>query len=347
MIPLSWSEVHFAQTWAFAVVALVLLAPALGAAVRSWIGRRSAADADFVSPEMRDALMDLEPGQVSFTRTVGALYWLCALFLALALTRPQWGVIEETVHRKGLDILIAIDVSSSMRAEDVAPSRMENARQELAFLVEELQGNRIGLIGFAGASFLFCPLTTDTDAVEMFLDEMTIEAVPLPGTALGDAIRRAIETFKLSEQSQSGGSKVLLLLTDGEDHESQPVEAAKAASKAGIVIDTIGLGTAEGGFIPDPQTGDVVRDESGNKVLSKLEGAILKEIAESTGGVYMRLDESKNGLTSYLETLRRRETRSLGETVDVRRHERFPYFLVISALAFMLALVLEEWDKRR
>lgn len=346
MLPLSWNEVHFAQPWAFAVVALIALAPALAAILRSWFHRRTAVDAEFVSPEMRQTLLDHEPGQVTFVRTVGGLYWLCALFLGLALTRPQWGVIEETVQRRGLDVVIAIDVSSSMRAEDVKPSRIQNAQQELAFLVEELKGNRVGLVGFAGAAFPFCPLTLDTDAVEMFLDELTIEAVPVPGTAIGEAIRTGIATFEMGDKTE-GGSKVLLLLTDGEDHESQPLEAAEAAKKAGVIIDTIGLGTAEGGLIPDPQTGDVVRDQSGNSVLSKLDGGVLKQVSEITGGTFMRLDESKDGLTSYLATLKKRETRSLGETVDVRRHERFPYFLVISAAAFLLALTLEEWEKRR
>jgi Ca-activated chloride channel family protein len=347
MLPLSWSEVHFAQPWAFAVVLLVILAPAVAAVLRHWLDRRTTADAEFVSPEMRESLLDHDPGQVTFVRTVSVLYWMCALFLSLGLTRPQWGVVEQTVHQRGLDVVIAIDLSSSMRAEDVAPSRIENARQELAFLVEELKGNRIGLVGFAGSAFLFCPLTMDTDAVELFLEEMTIEAVPVPGTAVGEAIRTGIKTFELSDQNGEGGSKVLLLLTDGEDHESQPIEAAREAKKAGVIIDTIGLGTVNGGLIPDPQTGDVVKDDSGNSVLSKLDGKVLQEVSEITGGSFMRLDESKDGLTSYLNTLRKRETRSLGQTVDVRRHERFPYFLIVAAAAFLLALILEEWDKRR
>jgi Ca-activated chloride channel family protein len=346
VIPLSWSEVHFAQPWAFPVLLLVLLAPLFSLLLRGYFQGRSN-QADFVSPKMREALLDQDLARVTFARTSSALYWLCALFLALALTRPQWGVIEQTIKQQGLDVLIAIDVSASMAAEDVTPSRMENARQELAFLVEELKGNRIGLMGFAGASFLFCPLTTDTDAVEMFLDEMTIEAVPIPGTSVGDAIRRAIGTFEISDSGGQGGSKVLLLLTDGEDHESQPVEAAKEAAKAGIVIDTIGLGTPAGSYVPDPKSGDLVRDENGNPVLSQLDGRVLKEVAEVTGGMFMRLHESRDGLTSYLNVLRKRETRALGESVDVRRQERFPYFLIVSALAFMLALILEEWDKRR
>lgn len=346
MLPLSWSDVHFAQPWAFALVALVALSPALAVLLREWLNRRSSEN-DFVSAEMREALFDDHTDRVTFVRTVSVLYWLCALFLALALTRPQWGVIEETVQRRGLDIVIAIDLSSSMRAEDISPSRIENARQELAFLVEELAGNRIGLVGFAGSAFLFCPLTMDTDAVELFLEEMTIEAVPVPGTAVGDAIRTAVKTFEIGDKNAQGGSKVVLLLTDGEDHESEPIEAAKEAAKAGVMVDTIGLGTVEGGPIPDPESGDFLRDDSGNIVLSKLDGRVLQEVSKLTGGTFMRLDASKDGLTSYLKTLQKRETRSLGETVDVRRHERFPYFLLISAAAFLLGLILEEWDKRR
>jgi Ca-activated chloride channel family protein len=346
MLPLSLSDIHFAQPWAFVLVLLVILAPGMAALSRAFTARRRS-DNDFVSPEMREALLDHDTARVTFARTAAVLYWLCALLLSLALTRPQWGVIEETVHQQGLDIVIAIDLSSSMRAEDVKPSRIENARQELAFLVDELKGNRIGLVGFAGSAFLFCPLTLDTDAVELFLDEMTIEAVPVPGTALGQAIRTAAATFELGAKDDQGGSKVLLLLTDGEDHESDPVGAAKEAAKKGIIIDTIGLGTAEGSYIPDPEHGDFVKDENGQTVLSKLDGRVLEEISKTTGGTFMRLDASKDGLTSYLKTLQRRQTRSLGEKTDVRRHERFPYFLMLSAGAFMLALILEEWDKRR
>lgn len=345
MLPLSLNDIHFAQPWAFAVVLLVLLSPLLALGASSWI-RKQSRETDFVSSEMRELLYEKDAGRAAFTRAVSVLFWLTALFLAIALTRPQWGLLEETVERRGLDIVIAIDLSTSMRAQDVKPSRIENAREELAFLVDELKGNRIGLVGFAGSAFLFCPLTLDTDAVELFLDEMTIEAVPVPGTSLGDAIRTALKTFKLGGDS-SEGSKVLLLLTDGEDHESQPVEAAKEAAKAGVIIDTVGLGTLAGGEIPDPVSGQAVRDESGQSVLSKLDGTVLEEVARVTGGQFMRLDASKDGLTSYLTMLKKRQTRSLGETTDVRRHERFPYFAGLAAVMFLLALILEERDKRR
>ena len=191
MIPLSWDEVYFAQKWAFWLVALVAVSP-LVFRLLDQIQKTQSGSRDFVSPTMHDKLLSDGTQKARFQPWANGLMWASALLVALALTRPQWGLLEQTVQQKGLDIVIAVDLSSSMRATDISPSRIENARRELAFLVEELKGNRIGLVGFAGSAFLFCPLTLDTDAVELFLDEMTIEAVPVPGTALGGGGQRHI-----------------------------------------------------------------------------------------------------------------------------------------------------------
>lgn len=345
MIPLSWDEIVFAQPWAFILVGLVLATPALFRLALLAL-HRADSGGSFLSEEMHRRLLDDGVQRARFQPWANAFVWLSALFLALALTRPQWGLLEETVEQKGLDIVIAIDLSSSMRATDISPSRIENARRELAFLVEELRGNRIGLVGFAGSAFLFCPLTLDTDAVDLFLDEMTIEAVPVPGTALGEAVRVARQTFELGESS-GGGSKVLLLLTDGEDHESQPVEQAKQAAEDGIIIDTIGIGTPDGAIVPDQSGGGVVRDESGQAVVSKLDGSTLKEMAELTGGMFLRFDSSTEGLDNYLARLKQRETRNFGSKTEVQRQERFELFLGLAAGLFLLALILEEVEKRR
>lgn len=345
MMPLSWDEVYFAQPWAFALVALVLLLPAAFAALKVAL-RQSHLDQEFVSPAMREYLIRDGSVRTRLHPYASLFFWLTALLVALALTRPQWGLLEQTVQQKGLDIVIAVDLSASMRANDLRPSRIENAQRELAFLAEELQGNRIGLVGFAGSAFLFCPLTLDTDAVELFLDEMTIEAVPVPGTALGDAIEVATETFKMGDPNDQAGSKVILLLTDGEDHESAPLEAAKKAAEAGIIIDTIGLGTPDGTTIPDAY-GGVVRDERGEPVTSKLDGSVLKEMAELTGGMFLRIDSESDGLDSYLARLRQRQTRDFGSKTEVQRQERFGLFLALAALGFILALLIDEVEKRR
>lgn len=344
MMPLSWDEVHFAQPWAFALVVLVALSPLIYRIVEASL-HKSHHHKQFLSPHMHDLLLDDGEERARLQPWANALVWLSALFLAVALTRPQWGLMKETVQQQGLDIVIAVDLSSSMRATDLKPSRIENARRELAFLVEELKGNRIGLVGFAGSAFLFCPLTLDTDAVDLFLDEMNIEAVPVPGTALGDAVRVSLETFEMGEK-QGSGSRVILLLTDGEDHESRPLEYAKKAAEKGIIIDTIGIGTPDGALVPDP-FGGAVRDETGEPVRSKLDGATLKEMAETTGGMFLRFDSATDGLDSYLQRLRQRETRNFGSKTEVLRKERFTLFLGLAAALFLIALVLEEVDKRR
>lgn len=344
MMPLSWDEVYFAQPQAFWLVALVILIPLAFRLVDFGIEQRSHTK-QFLSPTMHEFLLDDGESRARFQPWANLLLWFSAILVALALTRPQWGLLEQTVQQQGLDIVIAVDLSASMRATDLAPSRIDNARRELAFLVAELNGNRIGLVGFAGSAFLFCPLTLDTNAVELFLDEMTIEAVPVPGTALGDAVRVALQTFELGEET-STGSKVILLLTDGEDHESLPLDYAKKAAEKGIIIDTIGIGTPEGAIIPS-ESGGLVRDDRGEPVRSKLDGATLKEMAELTGGMFLRFDSSSDGLDSYLERLRKRETRNFGSKTEVLRQERFPLLLALAAFFFLLALILEEVDKRR
>ncbi len=343
-MPLSWDEVYFAQPWAFWLVGLVVLLPVLFRLASEAV-HKGQSEASFVSPKMHELLLDDGTHIARFQPWANLLLWGTALLIALALTRPQWGLLEQTVQQAGLDIVIAVDLSSSMRATDLSPSRIENARRELAFLVDELRGNRIGLVGFAGSAFLFCPLTLDTDAVEIFLDEMTIEAVPVPGTALGDAVKVAIQTFKMGDQDQAG-TKIILLLTDGEDHESKPLEFAKQAAEEGIVIDTIGIGTPDGAVIPNPY-GGLVKDQSGEPVLSKLDGSTLQEMSNLTGGMFLRIDSSSNGLDSYLAQLRKRETRNFGSKTEVLRQERFPLFLGLAAILFILALVFEEIDKRR
>lgn len=344
MIPLSWDEIVFAQPWAFVLVLLVLFLPVL-LPLFDRFSHRGQPSGRFLSDAMHDRLLDDGEEKTRLQPWANLAAWMCALCVALALTRPQWGMTEETIQQRGLDIVIAIDLSSSMRATDIAPSRIENARRELAFLVEELKGNRIGLVGFAGSAFLFCPLTLDTDAVDLFLSEMNIEAVPVPGTALGDAVRVASDTLE-SGDSKSEGSKIILLLTDGEDHESHPIEQAKKAAEKGIIIDTIGIGTPDGAIVPDPN-GGIVRDDRGQPVVSKLDGSTLKQMAELTHGMFLRFDSSTSGLDTYLSRLKARETRNFGSKTEVQRQERFEIFLALAAILFLVALTLEEVDKRR
>lgn len=208
------------------------------------------------------------------------------LLLTVALSGPQWGSRMVEVRRQGLDVLIALDVSRSMLAEDVKPNRLQRAQQELTSLIDHLKGDRVGIIAFAGNAQIACPLTTDYEAAKMFLNYLTPDSITIPGTSIGDAIRLAVSTYPKGSE----GFRVLVLLTDGEDHHSNPEEAAQAAKAAGIRILSIGFGTPAGEPIPiRDDAGRVtgyIKDAAGKSVVSKLGESLLKEITETTQGVY-------------------------------------------------------------
>jgi Ca-activated chloride channel family protein len=248
-----------------------------------------------------------------------------------------------TIERRGIDVVLAVDCSSSMNAEDVKPSRLAVAKRELGQLATELDGNRLGLVGFAGTAFSFCPLTLDVSATQLFLDQLDTNAMPVPGTSLGDAIHTSMQSFPAGDPNK----KVILLLTDGEDHHSDPLGAAKDAARAGIVIDTVGIGNSNGEPIPETlengQSG-FVRDASGQVVMSRLDEASLKQIAKLTGGIYTHVDGTQaDALAPVVAAIGGTERHRLQETVQRRHVERFQVLL----LAAIVLLGLERWMTTR
>lgn len=199
----------------------------------------------------------------------------------ITLARPQLGCVWEDVHRRGVDIFVVLDVSDSMLAEDIDPSRLERAKRELIDFMNILEGDRIGLIVFAGSSFIQCPLTLDYNAIQMFVDTISTNSVPAKGTSIGSAIKIALDAFNRSAESSS---KAIILITDGEDHMGQVIEMAKEAKKQNVIIYAIGIGSGQGGYIPD--TLGFRKDLTGKVILTKPNFDQLKEIARITGGVY-------------------------------------------------------------
>ncbi|MCK5513335.1 MAG: VWA domain-containing protein, partial [Deltaproteobacteria bacterium] len=196
-----------------------------------------------------------------------------------ALTRPQWGFHWEEIKRVGVDVMVAIDVSESMLAEDVKPNRLERAKREVIDLIEMMEGDRIGLIAFAGTSFVQCPLTLDYGACKMFLDYIDTDLIPVPGTAIAEAIRTSLKSFNKRERK----SKALIIITDGEDHEGEPIDAAKEAKKEGIKIFTIGVGREGGAPIPlKDGSGGFKKDRKGDMVITHLDEITLQKIALET-----------------------------------------------------------------
>jgi Ca-activated chloride channel family protein len=257
-------------------------------------------------------------------------------FLVLALARPQWGERTEEVVRTGVDVFIALDTSLSMDATDIAPSRLEKARHIAASLIDRLQGNRVGLIVFAGSAFVQCPLTLDDGAARIFLDSVSTGAVAETGTNLASAIDAARRGF-VSKESKY---KVVVLLTDGEQHEGDPMEVAEQARQEGVVIHTIGVGTAAGDPIPirdaRGEITDYKRDEAGQPVLSRLDEDSLSRIALATGGEYYRASDEESEVEKIADLVASMEGKELSAQLFTRYEERY-YWPLGFAVAFLIA----------
>jgi len=298
----------------------------------------------FADTELWDRLM---PDVHRRRQTFKFLLLLAAVGLLLtSLLRPRWGFHWEEIKRKGVDIIVAIDVSESMLAEDIQPDRLERAKREITDLVGMLRGDRVGLIAFAGAAFLECPLTLDYGSFRIFLDYLDTELIPVPGTAIGEAIQTAIRSFSTERRT----SKALILITDGEDHPGQAEKAAEAAKEKGIRIFTIGIGSEEGAPIPLPGgKGDFKKDRKGQVVLSKLQETALQKIALTTGGSYVRSVSGDMDLKKiYEEEIRgKMEAGELKSTKKRRWEERFQWFLFGSILLLALESILPDRKRPR
>ncbi len=265
--------------------------------------------------------------------------WLAALaFLALALARPQWGFRWEEVHRRGVDVLILLDTSRSMLATDVRPDRLQQARWGIRDFVRALRGDRVGLVAFAGASFLQCPLTTDYAAFLMTLDDVRVGSVPLGGTAIRRALDTALDTFL----KQATGERVVLLITDGEDHEGNPLALVEALREEEVRVYAIGVGTPDGELLPAPEgAAGFQKDAAGHVIKSSLREDVLARLAAETGGVYVRAAPGDLGL----EKLHREHLAQLArDESDTRRFKRWEdragWFLGAALLLLAVEAVL-------
>ena len=271
----------------------------------------------------------------------------CAFFLLiLAAMRPQWGFHWEEVKRQGIDILVALDTSNSMLAEDVKPSRLERSKLAIKDLVGKLKGDRIGLIAFAGSAFLQCPLTTDYNGFILSLDGVSADIIPRGGTSISSAIKEAIKVLKDEPES----FRVLILITDGEDHEGNPLQWAELAKKNKIRIFCIGIGTPEGEliYVQNGQSrGAFLKDREGNVVKSKLSEAVLEKIALLTKGAYVHATGAEFGLDLiYKDRLSLIEKRALDSKLVKQYEERFQLPLGLAILFLIAAMSVGERKKK-
>lgn len=270
------------------------------------------------------------------------LVFAAFLLAIFSLAMPQWGFHWQEIKHKGLDIVIAVDTSKSMLAEDVKPNRINRAKLAIRDFIKNLAGDRIGLVAFAGSAFTQCPLTVDYNGFLLSLDALNTEIIPKGGTSLAEAVREANKVYR-------GGMKkykVLIIITDGEDHLGDPVKAAEEAKQEGIKIFCIGIGTTEGELIPvTDETGKTsfLKDREGNVVKSRLDEATLQKIALTTGGSYVRSGSAEFGLKLiYEQKLSSMEKRQFQSKMAKQYEERFQIFLFVVFLLLLAEIFISD-----
>ena len=270
-----------------------------------------------------------------------SLFSLAFFFFAIGLSRPQIGAKIKEHETKGAEIMIVLDVSNSMLAEDYSPNRLDRAKLAISRLVDKLRDDRIGLIVFAGNSFVQLPITTDYVSAKMFLNSISTDSVPIQGTAIGEAINTAIRSFS----AQSEKSRAIIIITDGENHEDDPVAAAKQAAEMGIRVFTIGVGSPEGK--PIPMNGELLKDKEGNIVVTRLDESVLQDVASAGNGAYVRAGNSEFGLNPIIEDIRKMEDEKYKSIVFEEFDEQFMYFLAIAFFFLVLEMLIGDRRSKR
>ncbi|MDP4187604.1 MAG: VWA domain-containing protein [Bacteroidota bacterium] len=284
---------------------------------------------------------------VSPQRPVIKFVLLLVAFMALifAIARPQFGTKVEKVKRKGVQIIIALDVSNSMMAQDIQPSRLERAKESISKLVDRFENDQIGLIVFAGDAYIQLPITTDYVSAKMFLSTINTKMVPRQGTAIGAAIDLASHSFNPNEELK----KSIIVITDGENHEDDAVSAAKKAAGDGIIVHTIGIGSPQGSPIPlgDDNSKNYLKDKDGNVVITKLDENTLQQIAAAGNGSYIRASNTDMGLNTIFDQINRMQKKQLEGNIYSDYNEQYQSVLLMVLLfLFIEFFVLERKNKQ-
>ncbi|WP_442587383.1 vWA domain-containing protein [Pedobacter sp. AW31-3R] len=281
--------------------------------------------------------------EVSFSRPVikFILFMVAYTFLIIGLADPRIGSRLEEVKKKSADLMIMLDVSNSMRAQDVVPSRLESAKRAISQLIENLHNDRIGIIVFAGEAYVQLPMTTDYSAAKLFLSTINPEMVPTQGTAIGAAIDLGMRSFDF----KNGTGKAMIIITDGENHEDDAVAAAKAAADKEVTVNVIGMGSVEGAPIPLYQNGREAgfhTDSLGKPVVSKLNETMCKEVAAGGKGAYVRATNANSGLAIVIDQISKVQRKTL-DTKDFKDFEdRFQFFLGFAFLLLMIEFFISD-----
>lgn len=318
---------------------LLLLIPFFFLGMGLWLWGRRRRLRRFGDEALVNELMPSWSRGKLWVRTV--LLSLAFFFFVVGLSRPQIGAKLKEHKIKGAEIMIVLDVSNSMLAQDYSPDRLERAKLAISRITDKLKDDRIGLIVFAGTSFVQLPITSDYVSAKMFLNSISTESIPIQGTAIGDAISTAVRGFS----AQSEHSRAIIVITDGENHEDDAVAAAKQAAEAGIKVYTIGVGSADGQ--PIPMNGELLKDKDGNIVVTRLDEETLRKVASAGDGAYVHAGNDEFGLTPIISDIRKMEDEEYNSVVFEEYNEQFMYFLGIALVFFVLEMLVGDRRARR
>lgn len=266
-----------------------------------------------------------------------SMFAIAFCFVVLAMSRPQRGVRLKEQQVRGAEVIIALDVSNSMLAEDYSPNRLERAKMAISRVTEKLKDDRIGLIVFAGDSYVQIPMTSDYISAKMFLNTISTGSVPVQGTAIGSAIDLGVRSF--SEESDK--SRAIIVITDGENHEDDPVSSAKRAADMGVRVFTIGVGSVEGKFIPLPD-GGYITDAEGNNVVTRLDDKTLQKIADAGNGVFVHSSNVEFGLEPIIEEIQKMDDEVMTTVTYEEYEELYMYFLGVALLFLVIQMLVGD-----
>ena len=284
----------------------------------------------FGDPELMEQLM---PNASRVRPTVKfAIVMVALTLLIIAAARPQFGQSERTEKRQGIEAIVALDISNSMLAEDVAPNRLDRAKQMLSKLMDNMVNDKVGLVVFAGDAFVQLPITCDYVSAKMFLNSIKPELIKTQGTAIGAALSTSIRCFG----QKSDASRAIILITDGENHEDDAVAVAKRAKEEGIQVIVVGIGKPEGSPIPLPGTNNFIKDRQGNVVVSRLNEEMCREIAQAGGGMYVRCDNTNTATKAIQKELDKLSTQEIETQVYTDYNEQFQSFALIALLLLVI-----------
>lgn len=318
---------------------LLLLVPMLLVAYGFMRRMRRRRIRKFGDEKLVSELMPSWSGAKGWVRIV--FFCLGFTFFVFGLARPLIGAKLAEKETKGAEIMICLDVSNSMLAQDYSPDRLSRAKLAISRLTDKLQGDRIGLIVFAGSSFVQLPITTDYVSAKMFLNSISTESVPIQGTAIGEAILTAAKSFSV----QSEKSRAIIVITDGENHEDDAVDAARKVAETGVRIFTIGVGSLQGQ--PIPFNGELMKDRNGEIVVSRLDEGTLQQIAAAGNGAYVHAGNEEFGLNPIVDEIKKLEDEKFNSVIFEDYDEQYMYFFAAALLFFVIELLVGERRSKR